>query len=150
VRPLPKEFERGIAPRRPGLFVLSSGMVVERTPSYRAAAALLGHARNRIIFVGYCDPDTHGGVILATEPGEPIAFKALERNVPLKASVERLDLSGHANRDELCGYALARKPEAIVLTHGDPEARDWFRETLRQKAPEIAVHDPASREWITL
>ena len=37
----------------------------EKTPSYTLASGLLGHARNTIGFVGFCDPDTPGGKLLA-------------------------------------------------------------------------------------
>jgi hypothetical protein len=36
-------------------------------PSYALASGLLGHARNTIGFVGYCDPDTPGGELLAAK-----------------------------------------------------------------------------------
>ncbi|MFM9147980.1 MAG: MBL fold metallo-hydrolase, partial [Verrucomicrobiota bacterium] len=37
-----------------GIYVLSSGMLVEKTPSWRVAANMLDHEENAVLFVGYC------------------------------------------------------------------------------------------------
>ena len=59
-----------------------------------------------------------------------------------RAKIERFELSGHADRDELLDFALQATPRAIVLTHGDPPARAWFAEQLALNAPKIKVIDP--------
>jgi hypothetical protein len=71
IKPLPRKFNPGEDPQQNGLYVLGSGMMVENTPSYALAAGMLGHARNTIGFVGYCDPETPGGELLATKPARP-------------------------------------------------------------------------------
>lgn len=136
-----KEILPGRPPRQ-GLYILSSGMLVEHTPSYKMAAALLGEHKHAICFVGYCDPDTPGGRLLASNAGDSFLFDKLDYNCPVRARVEKFELSGHADRDELVDFALARKPRSILLTHGDPPARAWFKETFAARAPEIEVIDP--------
>ena len=135
---------------RPGLYLLSSGMMVENTPSYTAAAALLGSHQNTICFVGYCDPDTPGGKLLGIRQGEKFLFKALRRTVPAMARIEKFDLSSHADREELLGYALARRPRAVVLTHGDQPARDWFTRKLAEADPACKVVDPQPLRTVTV
>ena len=81
-------------------------MMVERTPSYTLASGLVGHARNTIGFVGYCDPDTPGGQLLATKPGDEFLFEAANVKAKVKARVERFELSGHADREELLEFAV--------------------------------------------
>ena len=44
-----------------GIYLLSSGMLVEKTPAWRVAANMLDHEENAVFFVGYCDPETPGG-----------------------------------------------------------------------------------------
>jgi len=72
VRPMPRKLKPGVDPRQNALYVVSSGMLVERTPSYTLASGLLGTARNTIGFVGFCDPDTPGGKLLVTPAARPL------------------------------------------------------------------------------
>ncbi len=148
LRALPEDFNptggmhNGRNGQVPALYVLSSGMMVENTPSYAAAAALLANPRNAVFFVGYCDPDTPGGRLLRTAPGEPFLFEELDHTTTLDASVVRFDLSSHADREELLHQAEALQPQAIVLTHGDTEARGWFASQLSGSLPDARVIDP--------
>ncbi|OHE89473.1 MAG: MBL fold metallo-hydrolase [Verrucomicrobia bacterium RIFCSPLOWO2_12_FULL_64_8] len=142
VRPLPRKLVPGRLPEESALYIVSSGMVVEKTPSYVIAASLAGHARHTIGFVGYCDPATPGGQLLATKKDQSFHFEAVSVKTKLKAHIERFELSGHADRDELLDYALHCKPRAIVLTHGDPPARAWMQHALAAKLPKTKVLDP--------
>jgi Cft2 family RNA processing exonuclease len=142
LRKLPKKLTPGREPQQRGLYVVSSGMLVEKTPSYILASGLLGHARNTIGFVGFCDPDTPGGELLATKPGASFLFRALDVKTKVRARVERFELSGHAERGELLEFAVQTKARSIVLTHGDPDARDWFKAQLTVQLPKARVIDP--------
>ena len=66
-------------------------MLVEHTPSYKAAHPLLPHPQNGICFVGYCDPDTPGGRLLKTQDAT-FFFEALDYVAPIKASIDQFDL----------------------------------------------------------
>ncbi|HZP60229.1 MAG TPA: MBL fold metallo-hydrolase [Opitutaceae bacterium] len=142
LRPLPRKLNPGEDPQQNALYVVSSGMLVERTPSYTLASGLAGHARNTIGFVGYCDPDTPGGALLASKPGEDFLFEAAHVKTRLKARVEKFELSGHADREELLQFAVQTQARAVVLTHGDPPARAWFAQQLAEKMPPAKVLDP--------
>ena len=142
IRPLPRNLKPGEDPRQNALYVISSGMLVERTPSYTLASGLLGHASNTIGFVGYCDPDTPGGRLLASKPGETFLFETAHVKAKVKARVERFELSGHADRDELLQFAVQTGARSIVLTHGDPPARAWFARQLAARLPAAKVLDP--------
>lgn len=129
-KPLARNLMEGLDLEPKGIYILSSGMMVEHTPSYRAAASLLGHPHNTICFVGYCDPDTPGGKLLNTAHGDEFSFDALDYVTRVRAQVERYDMSGHADREELLELVIHSEPRAIVLTHGDPDARAWFEDEL--------------------
>lgn len=142
LKSLPRKVAPGKDAERNGLFIVSSGMLVENTPSYALASGLLGHHRNTIGFVGYCDPDTPGGKLQMTKPGEDFLFETVHVRSRVKARIERFELSGHAEREELLEFALQADPRAIVLTHGDPEARQWFAREIETRASAIKVLDP--------
>lgn len=148
VRPLPEKFSPKRTPKEPAIYVLSSGMMVEQTPSYVAAAAFLGDARHLLAFVGYCDPDTPGGHLLALEEGERMEFGVLDTSAQRLARVERYDLSGHADREELRDFAVASEARAIVLSHGEKQAREWFSRELAQAAPQSKVFDPPALDTV--
>ncbi len=142
VKPTPRKLIPGEEPAQKAIYIVSSGMMVERTPSYVLASGMAGYARNTIGFVGYCDPDTPGGQLLATRPGEDFLFKAINVKCKLKARVERFELSGHADREELLEFAVQTGARSIVLTHGEPKARAWFAYQLKAQLPSAHVFDP--------
>jgi Cft2 family RNA processing exonuclease len=138
----PRNLQAGREPKEKGIYVVSSGMMVENTPSYLLASCLIGQPHNAVCFVGYCDPETPGGRLLATRQGETFVFETLNFQTALRATIERFEMTGHADRDELLAFALRAEPRAIVLTHGDPPARAWFKEQLAELAPRSTVLDP--------
>jgi Cft2 family RNA processing exonuclease len=142
VQQCPRNLIPGVDPRLNGIFLLSSGMVMENTPSYIMASCIGGHAHNTIAFVGYSDPDTPGGRIQKATRGEKYLFEKLDCEVKLNCDIERFELSGHADREQLVDFALRRDPRVIVLNHGDPEARCWFAAEFASAAGHIKVVDP--------
>ena len=142
VKKSPREIVPGKEPPTQGIYVVSSGMLVEKTASYTLASCLAGNAKHSICFVGYCDPDTAGGHLIAAKNGEEFLFDAVNVKTRIRAQIERFEFSGHASRDELLNYAVQCNPRSIVLTHGDPPARAWFAEQLAAKLPNSKVLDP--------
>ncbi|MFN7340043.1 MAG: MBL fold metallo-hydrolase [Opitutia bacterium] len=140
----------GRKPREAGIYLLSSGMLVEKTPAWRLAANLLDHKDCAVFFVGYCDPDTPGGQLIGTPPDGEFEFKGLDHVARVRCEVERFHLSGHADREELIAFAKDVGPRDIVLTHGDPPARDWMRQALAEALPKTRVHDPVPGKPIDL
>ena len=142
IKSTPRKLNPGEDPQQNALYIVSSGMLVENTPSYVLASGLIGHARNTIGFVGYCDPDTPGGQLLAAKSGQEFIFAAAHVKARIKAHIERFELSGHADREELLEFAVQTEARSIVLTHGDPPARAWFAQRLAELAPKSRVLDP--------
>lgn len=143
-RKVPENLKPGRQPKGSSLFLLSSGMMVENTPSYRVCASLLADQRNTICFSGYCDPDTPGGQLLAAHKrgDKQFLFSALDYKAEIHARIEKLDISSHAERGELVDLALRKRPSTVVLCHGDQDARDWFRKEISARSPSTRVLDP--------
>lgn len=142
VKPPEPKMRPGRDLAKKGIYLVSSGMMVAHTPSYKIAASLLPHSQNGICFVGYCDPDTPGGQLLASKDEESYFFDAIDYNAPIRASIDRFDLSGHADREELLEYAEASGARTIVVTHGDNDAREWFKNELTERMTKTVVLDP--------
>jgi Cft2 family RNA processing exonuclease len=150
VRKMPRDLVPGKPPGNQGIYVVSSGMLVENTPSYTLASCLLGEHRHSICFVGYCDPETPGGQLQEDRNGDEFLFEAVNVKTRVRCSVERFELSGHADREELLDFAIQSAPRSIILTHGDPPARAWFTEQLTEKLPNTKVIDPVPLETYTV
>lgn len=142
VRALDPNMRPGRDLPRKGIYIVSSGMMVQHTPSYKVAASLLPHANNGLCFVGYCDKETPGGKLLAEQDEGSFFFETLDYLAPIRASIDQFDLSGHADRNQLSDYATQSKARSIILTHGDPNARAWFEKTLNERMPDSTVLDP--------
>jgi Cft2 family RNA processing exonuclease len=142
VKKSPRDLVAGKEPHTQGIYVVSSGMMVENTASYVLASCLASSPKHSICFVGYCDPDTPGGHLQAAHNGDQFLFDAVNVKVRIRAQIERFEFSGHAAREELLEYATQCNPRSIVLTHGDPPARAWFAEQLAAKLPKSKILDP--------
>ena len=142
VQPTPRKLDAGKDLKQNALYIISSGMLVERTPSYTLASGMIANPHNTIGFVGYCDPDTPGGKLLQTKHGEDFLFETANVTAKLNARVERFELSGHADREELAEFAIQTQARSVILTHGDQLARDWFVKELEAKMPGTRVIDP--------
>ena len=51
-------------------------------------------------------------------------------------------MSGHADREELLALAKKLEPKTIFLHHGDPKAREWFRESLADSPSHVIDPEP--------
>jgi len=129
-QPLPRRIQPGEPLPMQGIYLVSSGMMIENTPSYMLASSMLGDVRNGLFFVGYCDPTTPGGKLLSRNQDESFLFEAIDIRENIRSTVNQYDLSGHADREELLNYARFVSPRKLVLHHGDPESRAWFAEQL--------------------
>lgn len=148
---LRKEYSQpGKRMRQAGIYLVSSGMLVEKTPAWRVAANILDDPKSAVFFVGYCDPATPGGELIGTPKGGTFEFKGLDYTATIRSEVERFHLSGHADREELIQFARDLAPKDIVLTHGDPPARAWMKEALAKALPGTRVHDPEPGKPIEL
>lgn len=125
-----------------GIYIVSSGMMVPNTPSYNIAASILSNETNGVFFVGYCDPSTPGGKLINSSNEKSFYFESLDYLSPIKASIKKFDLSGHASREQLLDYAKSTHAKKIILTHGETPAREWFSGKLKESMENCDVINP--------
>lgn len=124
------------------IFVVTAGMMTEKTPAHELAVRMMAEERHAIFFVGYADPDSPGGRLKAAKHGETFVFSASAGQVTKNCQVEDFDLSAHANREELIDFVGQVNPRTIFLGHGDAPARAWFEQEIRDRWPKIQIHQP--------
>jgi Cft2 family RNA processing exonuclease len=127
--------------QEPSIFILSSGMLVANTSAYNAAAALIDDHKNAICFVGFCDESTPGGELQKCSRGDSFFFKAQNYTAKIAARMDKFDMSGHADRDEILQKLLNMSPRAVVLVHGEEGSRNWFMDALLEVSPKTRVLD---------
>jgi len=124
------------------LFVVTAGMMVEQTPAHDLAVRMLEDERHAIFFVGYADPDTPGGRLKATKPGDTFWFSASAGEVTRRCEVCDFDLTAHANREDLLEFVGQVGARTVLLGHGSDTARQWFAEQINARYPGVRVLQP--------
>lgn len=150
VKPLRNEIIAGKDFDSKGIYILGSGMMVQHTPSYLAAAAMLENRANAIFLVGYCDTDTPAYKLLHSTPGDPFAFRDLFYVGNVNCKVDKFDLTSHADREEILKFILEKDPRNVVLTHGALESREWFMYEILDRSPKTQVIIPEPSQTIEL
>ena len=124
------------------IFVVTAGMMSEHTAAHDLAVRFIGDERHAIFFVGYADPDTPGGRLKASRPGETFLFSPSGGEVTRRCQVEDFDLTAHANRGDLLDFVGQVEPRAILLGHGEEDSRRWFEDQIRSRHPKIKIFQP--------
>ena len=142
---LPRQGKSPLVASPGNIYLVSSGMMSEHTPSHILAEQIITHPNAAILFVGYSDPESPAGKIKATDHGQNVCLREKGGQAyPLKCRVECFDFSGHATRDALIDYARTLNPKKILLVHGDEPALDSLAGSLRELMPgtDIIVPEP--------
>ncbi len=124
------------------IFVLTAGMMTEKTAAHELALRMAGHPEHAILFVGYADPDTPGGRLKRSKQGEPFQFSPSGGELTRRCEIDDFDLTAHANRNDLLDFVGRVNPRTVFLGHGDEVARAWFEENIRRRHPKIRIHQP--------
>jgi Cft2 family RNA processing exonuclease len=124
------------------IFVLTAGMMSEKTAAHDMALRMMGDPRHAIFFVGYTDPETPGGRLRAAKDGDTFVFSATGGEATRKCEIQEFDLTAHANREELLDFVGRVEPRTVLLGHGEAEARQWFAEQIHARHPKIKVVQP--------
>lgn len=132
------------------LFVITAGMMTEKTAAHELAVRMAGEEQHAIFFVGYADPQTPGGRLKAAKPGETFFFSPSAGELTRRCEVDDFDLTAHANREDLLEFVGQVNPRVLLLTHGGDAARAWFEARVKERYPKIQVIQPCPGEPIEL
>ena len=124
------------------IFVITAGMMTEKTAAHDLAVRMIGDEKHAIFLVGYTDPDTPGGRLRASRGGEPFLFSADAGEVTRHCELQQFDLTAHANREDLLNFVGQVEPRAVLLGHGEEESRRWFEEHIHARHPRIKIIHP--------
>ncbi|MGD9683042.1 MAG: MBL fold metallo-hydrolase RNA specificity domain-containing protein [Candidatus Obscuribacterales bacterium] len=135
--------------REPVIVIGSSGMA--------AGGRILAHlekrlpgSNNSVIFVGYQGTGVLGHTLVNEKPSSVLIHG---KPVEVRATVEYMsDYSGHADYSEIIAWLkqFAKRPERLLLVHGDPDALSQFRQHIKTALPGWKVNIPHSRQSFEL
>ncbi|NND06937.1 MAG: MBL fold metallo-hydrolase [Saprospiraceae bacterium] len=108
----------------PCIIISSSGMMNAGRVRHHLANNI-SDPRHTFLIVGYCAPDTPGGMLL--NGIEEIKLYGVRR--PVKANIERMtSFSAHADRNEMIDFISNQKRlKNIFLVHGELDTQKAFR-----------------------
>lgn len=113
----------------PCIIISSSGMMNAGRVRHHLANNI-SNPRNTFLIVGYCSPDTPGGMLM--NGIEEIKLFGEKR--PVRAQIERMDsFSAHADRLEMVDFLRnQRRLKKLFLVHGEYETQVEFRSLLEK------------------
>lgn len=131
------------SPARAGrVYALSSGMMTPKTLSNIFARRMVEVPQHSILFVGYADPESPGGILRKAKTGDIVSLDPGKPSQTLRCHIEQFQFSAHASRESLIAYAKRLMPKKILLVHGDPPAVEWMRQQLTTDLPNCEVIVP--------
>jgi Cft2 family RNA processing exonuclease len=123
-------------------------MMTENTAAHDLAVRMAGEERHGVFFVGYADPDTPGGRLKASQPGETLLFSSSGGELTRRCEIQDFDLTAHADREELVEFVGQVSPRTVILGHGEPAARKWMGAQIGKRFPKIDVRQPQPGEAV--
>ncbi|MFB4309220.1 MBL fold metallo-hydrolase [Actinomadura sp. GTD37] len=118
---------------RTGVVISTSGMLAGG-PAVQWASRILPEPGSALFISGYQDEESPGRALLdlAEKGGDfTLLDHGREITVPVRARVDTMRLSAHADRRGLLGIADEVAAREVMLVHGTPGRQRTFGETLR-------------------
>lgn len=129
----------------PSIFVVSSGMMFERTLSNELATFIVERPENAILLVGFARQDSPADRLLqaTTDGTEPeVILDAKVGPQRIRCEVQRFRFSGHSHRRDLIQLVEQLQPQKIVLVHGEEKARQWMADNISFFYPDVEIQMP--------
>ena len=128
----------------PGIFAVTSGMMIPGNSSHTLARLLVRHPRNGVAFVGYLDPETVGYALANAIQDAPLDLGGPEP-VRLACPVSRFDFTAHSRASQLLASVEAMRPARVVLVHGDEQAVERLAQNLSHLPCQVTIAEPRMR-----
>ncbi len=120
----------------PMIIISASGMATGGRVLHHLVQRM-GDDRNAILLVGYQAPGTRGDRLRRGAR----SIKLFGQHRAVRATVASVELSAHADQDELVAWARAAEPapDVVYVNHGEPDAAAALAARLDAEAELIAV-----------
>ncbi len=123
----------------PSLILAPSGMMLERTISFKLGKKWLNRKDSAIFTVGYMEPKTPGYKFANAKKGDKIKLTEYDKPVDVKCSVKNFRFTAHSKREELLEIVRKLKAQNVILVHGDPSSIDWVGANILKQNKSVKV-----------
>jgi len=147
IKVIPDDYSKLLKSKGSSIFILSSGMLLEDTLSYKFAKKLMRSSKNSIHFVGYLCNDTPGKKLLTSAKSGNKFIDETGKEHNIKCRVEQFNFSAHANYRDLINLPRILQPKKLIYIHGDKESLENLAEELQY---EFEIKIPKNFEEIIL
>lgn len=117
---------------RPCVIISASGMAEAGRVKHHIKNNINNH-KNTILMVGYCEPNSLGGRLIAGQPVVSIFGEQYD----VKAEVRAIkSMSAHGDYEDLLKFVSCQDPsgvKSVFLVHGEYDVQQRFREKLMDK-----------------
>ena len=117
---------------RPCVIISASGMAEAGRVKHHIKNNI-GNQKNTILMVGYCEPNSLGGRLIAGQPFVSIFGEEYD----VKAEVRAIkSMSAHGDYEDLLKFVACQDPsgvQSVFLVHGEYDVQQRFRERLMDK-----------------
>jgi len=116
----------------PCVIISASGMAEAGRVKHHIANNI-ADGRNKILFTGYCEPQSLGGRLKKL----PEEVRIFGKSFPVRARIAEItSLSAHGDYDDLSQWLACQDPQQVkklFLVHGEYDVQERFRERLMRK-----------------
>ncbi len=121
----------GLLQISPAIFLFTSGMMIENTPSAVLASKILPQEKNAIFFVGYLASETPGYNVLTCTENSTIKLQDnMDPVEKINPNISNFRFTSHSNRMQLLELIDNISPSKIILIHGEEEALKRIKSNL--------------------
>ena len=145
-----EDIEKGEFYKHPSVILATSGMMIERTMSFRLAKRFLQRKNFGIAVCGYCDPDTPGFKIKNAKRFNKIYFNYLDSGTDVYCRIENFKFTAHSDRQGLLKIVEKLKPGKVILLHGSENAIGELGKEIVTKFKNTKVLVPEKGKKYTL
>ncbi len=123
--------DRNKAWKKPGIIIASAGML-KGGPSLYYLKRIGSNPRNAVVLVSFQAPGSVGRRLL-----EKGLMPSSEE--PLRARLEWLDFSSHADSSGLLRIIDSTRPDKVLVVHSEHDVAEEFASRIKSRWPDIAV-----------
>lgn len=136
--------------KSPSIVLASSGMMLEKTASFRLAKRWLRENNSAIFTVGYMDEQTPGYKIAFARKGDKIRLTGSDEDITVRCEIKNFRFTAHSKREELLEIVKRLSPEIVILVHGEEEAIDFIGNRILKQFKGTSVYKAETGNEISI
>ena len=136
--------------KAPSIVLVSSGMMLEKTISFKLGKTWLKRSNSAVFTVGFMEETTPGYKFANSIKGNTIKFSNNDEHSQIKCTIKNFRFSSHTKREGLLEIVTRLKPDNVILVHGDSPAINWVGASILKNHKNVKVFDAEKGKKISI